>query len=91
MSLIHSFHPPVPPSRAANCLPQTAAVPDQIESTSTIATAKIKLDDLSMIIVPVSINGSGSYDFLLDTGCAKTMIDQKLAEELGLPQVGREI
>jgi predicted aspartyl protease len=41
-----------------------------------------------MIIVPVSINGSGPYHFLLDTGCAKTMVNQKLADELGLPRVG---
>jgi Aspartyl protease len=70
------------------CLPALAAVSDRTGPTATIATAKIKLDDLSMIIVPVSINGSGPYDFMLDTGCAKTMVDQKLAEELRLPRVG---
>jgi hypothetical protein len=43
-----------------------------------------------MIIVPVSINGSGPYDFLLDTGSAKTMVDQKLADELGLPRAGEK-
>ena len=43
-----------------------------------------------MIIVPVSINGSGPYDFLLDTGCAKTIIDQKLADELGLARVSEK-
>jgi hypothetical protein len=41
-----------------------------------------------MIIVSVSINGSGPYDFMLDTGCSNTMIDQKLATQLELPQVG---
>ena len=65
-------------------------VPDQTEPTAKIVTAKIKLDDLSMIIVPVSINGSGPYDFMLDTGCSKTMVDQKLAEKLHLLRVGEK-
>ena len=41
-----------------------------------------------MIIVPVSINGSGPYDFLLDTGSSKTIVDHKLADGLGLPILG---
>jgi predicted aspartyl protease len=70
--------------------PAMAQVPEQTALNSNIVTAKIKLDDLSMIIVPVSINGSGPYDFMLDTGCAKTIVDQKLADELGLPRVGEK-
>jgi predicted aspartyl protease len=88
MSLLRSFNFLAVLISCAICLPAGAAVPDQTEPTARIATAKIKLDDLSMIIVPVSINGSGPYDFMLDTGCAKTMVDQKLAEELRLPRVG---
>ena len=42
------------------------------------------------MIVPVSINGSGPYDFMLDTGCAKTMVDEKLAGELGLPRLSEK-
>ena len=51
---------------------------------------KIKLDKPfhDHRISPVSINGSGPYDFLLDTGCAKSIVDQKLADHLGLPRVG---
>jgi hypothetical protein len=72
------------------CLPALAMVSDQTEPTARIATARIKLDDLSMIIVPVSINGSGPYDFMLDTGCGRTMVDQKLAEELHLSRAGEK-
>jgi predicted aspartyl protease len=70
----------------------TAVAPaqDPTEPTPRIMTAKIKVDDLSMIIVPVSINGSGPYDFLLDTGAAKSMVDRKLANELALPQVAEK-
>jgi hypothetical protein len=68
--------------------PILAQVPELAAPATKIVTAKIKLDDLSMIIVPVSINASGPYDFLLDTGCGKTIVYQKLAEELGLLRVG---
>jgi predicted aspartyl protease len=74
----------------AMCVTAAASAQDQIRLTSRIVTAKIKVDDLSMIIVPVSINGSGPYDFLLDTGAAKSMVDRKLANELALPRVGEK-
>lgn len=68
--------------------PAFAAALDQSPSAPQIVTARIKLDDSSMIIVPVSINGSGPYDFMLDTGCSKSIVDQRLANELGLSRVG---
>ena len=71
----------------AICVTSKATAQDQTGPTPRIVTAKIKLDDLSMIIVPVNINGSGPYDFLLDTGSSKTIVDQKLADELALPRV----
>jgi predicted aspartyl protease len=67
-------------------LPAVAQHADQTTPAPNIVTAKIKLDDLSMMIVPVSINGAGPFDFLLDTGASKTIIDQKLADQLGLPR-----
>jgi len=72
----------------AICIPAMAAASESAAPAANSVTAKIKLDELSMIIVPVSINGSGPYEFMLDTGCANTMIDQKLATQLELPQVG---
>ena len=38
------------------------------------------------IIVPVKINGKGPYKFVLDTGATLTCIDNKLVEELKLPE-----
>jgi hypothetical protein len=90
MYLIRSFNFLAVLLSCAICLPAGAAVADQTEPSAKIVTVKIKLDDLSMIIVPVSINGSGPYDFVLDTGCAKTMVDQKLAEKLHLLRVGEK-
>jgi predicted aspartyl protease len=71
----------------AICAPGFAAALDQTQPTPQIVTARIKLDDLSMIIVPVSINGSGPYDFMLDTGCSKSIVDKRLADQLGLSRV----
>jgi hypothetical protein len=68
----------------------SATVPDKIEPVPKIITAKIRLDEQSMIIVPVRLNGSGPYDFMLDTGCSKTMVDGELARELRLPHVGEK-
>jgi len=45
----------------------------------------------SMIVVPVMINGAGPIDFLLDTGCMSSIVDQKLAAELHLPLTGKAI
>jgi predicted aspartyl protease len=42
----------------------------------------------SMIIVPVTVNGLGPFDFLFDTGMGETVIDRKLAAELNLPHAG---
>lgn len=74
----------------AVCIAASAAAQGPTGPGPRIFTVKIKLDDLSMIIVPVSINGSRPYDFMLDTGAAKTMVDRKLAEELALPLVSQK-
>jgi predicted aspartyl protease len=38
------------------------------------------------LLVPVKIDGQGPFNFVLDTGATLTCIDQKLAEELKLPE-----
>ena len=52
---------------------------------TTEVTVRIKLVNEYLIVVPVTINGLGPYDFVLDTGSNNTMLDQKLADELTLP------
>ena len=48
---------------------------------------KFKVDN-SLIIVPVTINGAGPYNFLLDTGCSDMAVDSKLVAELNLANAG---
>src|SRR5216110_934319 len=47
---------------------------------------KLATPNDAAIIVPVKINGHGPYDFVLDTGATFTCIDQKLVDELKLPE-----
>jgi hypothetical protein len=89
MSLSHRFNCLFVLLAFATFIPALAQVPEQAAPAIDIVTAKIRLDDYSMIIVSVSINGSAPNDFLLDTGCANSIIDQKLAEQLTLPQVAQ--
>ena len=36
------------------------------------------------VVVPVTVNGSGPYDFMLDTGSTVTAVDRELARQLAL-------
>lgn len=40
------------------------------------------------IILPIYIDGSGPYDFELDTGAAKSVVDTGIASRIGLVAVG---
>ena len=54
--------------------------------TLTFAQTVIKLTTASWgyLIVPVSINGSGPYPFLLDTGSNSTLVRNELLDTLGI-------
>ena len=62
-----------------------ATLPAIAAPATTEVTVRIKIANDYLIVVPVSINGLGPYDFVLDTGTNNTMLDQKLADELTLP------
>ena len=42
----------------------------------------------AMVLVPVTIDGHGPFNFALDTGAGITLIDTQLAEQLRLPVTG---
>lgn len=44
---------------------------------------------VDMMIIPITINRAGPFDFLVDTGSTDTIIDRALAEELRLPPAGK--
>jgi predicted aspartyl protease len=41
------------------------------------------------VMVPVTVNGSGPYDFMLDTGSTITSVDRELGQELALQPRGQ--
>jgi predicted aspartyl protease len=44
----------------------------------------------TLALVPVYIDGKGPFSFALDTGASRTVVDRRVAEELGLPVAGSE-
>jgi len=53
-----------------------------------VAILRFRLVQRSQIIVPVAINHTGPYDFLVDTGAQVTTVDPALAAELHLRAEG---
>jgi Aspartyl protease len=66
---------------AATILPTLQAEP---HCPGNVAILRLRLVQRSQIIVPVTINHSGPYDFLVDTGAQITTVDPALATELSL-------
>src|SRR3954470_7434317 len=58
-----------------------------IAQSNVIATVPISFQR-GQIMVPATVNGSDSLNFLLDTGFSMTMLRPDLAEKLGLRRVG---
>jgi hypothetical protein len=56
-----------------------------------VASVPLRLVNGYQMIVPVSVNHSGPYQFLLDTGMQITMIDRSLAVELHLEAYGTAV
>jgi hypothetical protein len=70
---------------AATAIPVLQAEP---LCPGNVASLRLRLVHGSQMIVPVSINHTGPYDFLLDTDTQVTMIDPSLAAELHLKSQG---
>ena len=56
---------------------------------ANVASLTFRLVNDHQMIVPVSINHAGPYNFLLDTGTQITMVDPSLAAELHLATEGK--
>lgn len=56
-----------------------------------VASLPFRLVNRHQIVLPVSINHSGPYDFLLDTGTQITMLGPSLAAELHLNTTGAAV
>jgi predicted aspartyl protease len=75
---------------SAKTLEALAAVQDFLHSQITgISGSKTVTFDFvsntSLVVVPVTINGSGPYRFLLDTGASDSILSATVADRLGIP------
>src|SRR6202030_1766920 len=70
---------------AAAILPVLRAEP---HCPGNVASLRLRLVQRSQIIIPVKINHTGPYDFLVDTGAQVTTVDPALAAELHLRTQG---
>lgn len=82
--------PPFPRWLAAGfvCIGLQAG-PIGLVQVSAHSNVKARLAGSAFLIVPVTLNGAGPFDFLVDTGTNTTLIDLQVATELGLNAVDR--
>lgn len=52
---------------------------------------KVRITAGRYVMVPVTVNGTGPYPFLLDTGATSTMLDPALVDRLRLPPAGSAV
>jgi Aspartyl protease len=64
------------------------AFPEEPHCPGNVASVPLHLTNRHQMIVAVSVNHSGPYNFLLDTGNQTTMVDPSLAAELHLNTLG---
>ena len=55
-------------------------------SKPVMASSRVRFREVQshLIIIPVSINGAGPFDFIFDTGASATIIDSEIAKQLSL-------
>ena len=70
---------------AATIVPTLSA---ETHCPGNVASVPLRLVNRYQMIVPVSVNHSGPYNFLLDTGSQITMVDASLAASLHLDTQG---
>jgi predicted aspartyl protease len=66
-----------------------AAVPASFADTLNPAVVPFHFVRGFAVMVPVTVNGSGPYDFMLDTGSTITSVDRELGQELALQSRGQ--
>ena len=67
------------------------ALPAEPHCPGNVASVPLHLTNSHQMIVAVSVNHSGPYNFLLDTGTQITMVDPSLAAELHLNTQGSAV
>ena len=72
-------------ARAQQAVVKDYAAPSSLLDSVTVKAAQ---DKSSRMTVPVTVNGQGPFDFVVDTGSNRTVIADSLAAQLQLPAGG---
>ena len=78
----------------AHAQPPPAAAPDiTLDDQATLEPTQVASgkDAFARITVPVTINGQGPFDFMVDTGANRSCISTTLATRLALPDGGKVV
>ncbi len=70
--------------RSAGAGPELDAVSARSPAPLVSSVVRIRMRENGRVLVPVVVNNSGTYLFLLDTGSAMTMLNRRLAKRLGV-------
>ena len=65
-----------------------SAIP-AIRLTATAASTPFTLDASGAVVMPVQINGRGTYRLVIDTGSSRSAVSRRLAVEAGAPVVAK--
>lgn len=66
--------------------------PDPGSTTLTTSPASLEIDlGQGRPMARFTVDGHGPYDFIVDTGAGASVLDDGLASQLGLPQVGQQV
>ena len=74
--------------------PSPASEPDRIANLTPAAAAyqaATQHDQIGRIVVPVMVNGTGPYLFVLDTGATSTVLTPQLVATLGLQSASGDV
>jgi predicted aspartyl protease len=76
------------PIGAIDPLPVSLSLPPAAHPSQDDASVATGLDFSERLTVPVTIDGHGPFEFVVDTGAERTVVANELAAKLGLEQMG---
>ncbi|MFC7732952.1 retropepsin-like aspartic protease [Actinomadura keratinilytica] len=78
----------VPAARSTQAPADVRPTARPAPQATTVPLRILTRDGATIVLVPVTVNGFGPYDFILDTGASSSSVDRRLVDRIGLPGTG---